>query len=140
MDPFNTYYLLDASQYDDDDTRNARGSRDHRERSQPGLIRNPYGLGRARPPVRVVPAPAPMVVAPGSQPSGVLGNLDKAELAALLGQAVAALMPLPAGPTGTGDVTRDVSNQTLYLTALALHVKRAEQLRLLGDAIAAFLD
>ncbi len=72
--------------------------------------------------------------------AGILGNLDKAELARLLGEAIAALMPLPAAPEPKGDAETDIANQTQYIATLALFVKRSEQLRLLGDAIAAFLD
>lgn len=134
MDDYETYYLLD----EDDDMRNARVRR-HGNRPS-GLIRHRGPTG-----VRVVRPARPVVVAQPAEPvmaatsGGILGNLDRSELIEIAAQVLSALMPLPAAPVTTGDA-RDISNQTLYLTALAIHAKRGEQLRTLGSVIGKLLD
>ena len=138
--------------YDDDldDERNARPMRtDHRGPKGPrpmGMV--PY---RPRPPVRPRPRPqggsvdAPREVViyrdPPAQPrSGLFANLTTDEVVELAAQAFAALQSLPAAPTATGDTKLDVENLITYQSALALHAKRDEQVRLIGSLAAKLLS
>ena len=84
----------------------------------------------------------PMVIyqpSSGVDPRAVLGKLTAADLASLAGQILAAIQPLPGAPVATGDVETDVSNLTEYQSALAMHAKRDEQVRTLGNLISKLL-
>ncbi len=54
-------------------------------------------------------------------------------------QLLAALLPLPAGPTAQGEAGVDVENLVTYQGALAHHAKRDEQMRTLGNLLARVL-
>ena len=54
-------------------------------------------------------------------------------------QLLAALLPLPAGPTAQGEASVDVENLVTYQGALAHHAKRDEQMRTLGNLLARVL-
>ena len=62
----------------------------------------------------------------------IIGNLTIGGAVDLAAEGLAALWPLPAAPTGSGDVSTDVQNHLLYQTALATHTKRDERIRTLG--------
>ncbi|KAB2883392.1 MAG: hypothetical protein F9K40_23015 [Kofleriaceae bacterium] len=91
------------------------------------------GAGMGRP---YYPAPQPTVVYHQPAQASALLGLSTAELIELGALALAVLQPLPAAPTGQGDVETDVENLVIYQTALANHAKRDEQLRALGTVIA----
>lgn len=50
-------------------------------------------------------------------------------------QVIAAIQSLPAPPTAQGCTETDVENLVTYQTALAVHAKRDEQLRTLGNLV-----
>jgi hypothetical protein len=105
----------------------------------PGVGYQPAGY---QPAVGQMPQPQPMVIyQPGSgvDPRAVLGKLTAADLATLASQILAAIQPLPGAPVATGDVKTDVSNLTEYQSALAMHAKRDEQVRTLGNLISKLL-
>ena len=79
----------------------------------------------------------PRMFAPG--PASRFGNLTTGELIELGSKLLAAIMPLPAAPTGQGEVGIDVENLLMYQTALAGYAKRDEQLRTLGDLLGKIL-
>ncbi len=54
-------------------------------------------------------------------------------------QILAAILPLPAGPTAQGEASVDVENLVTYQGALAHHAKRDEQMRTLGNLLARVL-
>ncbi len=54
-------------------------------------------------------------------------------------QLLAAILPLPAGPTAQGEASVDVENLMTYQGALAHHAKRDEQMRTLGNLLARVL-
>ena len=54
-------------------------------------------------------------------------------------QVLAAIIPLPAAPTAQGETVTDVENLMTYQGALALHAKRDEQLRTLGNLLVRIL-
>jgi len=101
-----------------------------------------YGGGGASAPAYYQPA-APMyyddprMFAPG--PLSRFGNLSTAELIELGSKLLAAILPLPAAPTGQGEVGIDVENLLTYQSALATYAKRDEQLRTLGDLLGKIL-
>lgn len=61
-----------------------------------------------------------------------LGRLSLGGALDLVAETIAALWPLPAAPSTTGDIGTDVQNHVLYQTALASHTKRDERIRTLG--------
>lgn len=135
-----------------DDERNARTSaQDHRGPKGPrgpmGMV--PYGNRRPAPGRRPRPSydgtarPREVVIyqEPPAQPrSGLLANLSTDEMVELAAQAFAAFQSLPAAPTATGDLKLDVENLITYQSALALHAKRDEQVRLIGSLAAKLLS
>ena len=132
-----------------DDERNRAASQDHRGPKGPrgpmGMVpfgnRRPQG-GRPRP--QYLDRPQREVVIyrdPPAQPrSGLLANLTTDEMVELAALACAAFQSLPAAPTATGDVKLDVENLITYQSALALHAKRDEQVRLIGSLAAKLLS
>jgi hypothetical protein len=122
------------------DTRNA--TNDHRGPVVSG------GGGNWRParPVQTFYGQPPRVYAPGqpqiiyAQPqqtmaSSLLGKVTAGQLVDLVAQIFAALMPLPAAPVASADVSTDVGNLILYQGALAQYAKRDEQVRTLGNLV-----
>ncbi|MCX5743006.1 MAG: hypothetical protein NT062_10970 [Proteobacteria bacterium] len=67
--------------------------------------------------------------------SGVFGRMSTGQVIDMVAQIFAALMPLPAGPTATADVSTDVGNLMLYQGSLAQYAKRDEQIRTLGNLV-----
>ena len=67
--------------------------------------------------------------------SGVFGRMSTGQVIDMVAQIFAALMPLPAGPTATAEVSTDVGNLMLYQGALAQYAKRDEQIRTLGNLV-----
>lgn len=145
MDEYDELIFLD-----DDDMRNARGSRDHRASGggRAGLIRQPRVV-----PVRRVPSQGgydrrdrrptsgSVVVAPVAQAkTGILGNLSTGELVEIAAQVLSAIQPLPGAPVATGTRVTDTANLITYQTALAAHAKRVEQVRTLGSVLGKLLD
>jgi hypothetical protein len=133
-----------------DDERNARGTnQDHRGPNRP---RGPMGMvpyGNRRPGRRPRPGyegssrtrEVVIYQEPPAQPrSGLLGNLSTDEIVELAAQAFAVFQALPAAPNATGDTKLDVENLITYQTALALHAKRDEQVRLIGSLAAKLLS
>ncbi len=130
-----------------DDERNARAPRsDHRTggRPVPGMAVTPFGR-RPRPVPggsggsrQVVIYRDPPVMA--EQRSGLLGNLSTDEIVELAAQVFASLQPLPAGPTASGDLKMDIENLITYQSALALHAKRDEQLRMIGSLLSKLIS
>ncbi len=128
------------------DTRNAIN--DHRTgSSQPVRV---GGSGGTRT-VYVQPPPPPSQVVYGpptpyatpygfGQPQGIAANwlnrLSTGSIIDMAAQLWAALMPLPAAPIATQQVTTDVGNSILYQQALAQYAKRDEQVRTLGSLVA----
>ena len=132
-----------------DDPRNAGG--DHRTGSGGAPAPTPIGAIVQRP-----GAPRPMVYAQPAQPVYAqpmvqgrpviyastpgtwqnqfpgLGRLSLGGALDLVAETIAALWPLPAAPSTTGDIGTDVQNHVLYQTALAGHTKRDERIRTLG--------
>ncbi len=70
----------------------------------------------------------------------MFGNLTGAELVEIGAKVLASIQPLPAPPVSTGKMDDDVANLITYQGALALHAKRDEQLRTIGDLIAKALS
>ena len=66
---------------------------------------------------------------------GMFGRLNGGQVIDMVAQIFAALMPLPAAPSVTGDADTDSGNTILYQTALAQYAKRDEQVRTLGNLI-----
>lgn len=132
-----------------DDERNARPSRtDHRTggRPAPGMAVTPFGRPRPRP-VRVRPSGGGREVVIYQEPpvmqqqrSGLLANLTTDEIVELAAQVFASFQPLPAGPTATGDMKTDIENLITYQSALALHAKRDEQLRMIGSLLSKLIS
>ena len=60
-------------------------------------------------------------------------DLTGGQLAELVAQIFAALMPLPAAPVATADAGTDVGNLILYQGSLAQYAQRDEQVRTLGN-------
>jgi hypothetical protein len=133
----------------DEDERNARGDRDHRETR---VIRTPFGTrrprriviqgggssgSREREPVVVRQVATEPVL---SQDRRLLGNLTASEAVEVGAQILASLQPLPVAPVATGKVEVDVENLTLYHAAVALHFKRDEQLRTIGSLLAKLMS
>ena len=65
----------------------------------------------------------------------MFGKLGAGGMVDIVAQVFAALMPLPAKPTATGDAPTDVGNSLRYHEAIALHAKRDEQIRTLGNIV-----
>lgn len=134
MDEYAEIYWLD-------DERNA--SRDHRRPSGGA----PAAWRPGAPPVSRTPAPGARVIRYPAQPvaahpvavmhpqSTFFGGLTLGQIIEMGAQALAALQPLPAPPTATSEVVKDVGNLVLYQSAIAAHAKRDEQLRTLGSLI-----
>lgn len=132
-----------------DDERNARsGSQDHRGPNRP---RGPMGMvpyGNRRPGRRPRPgyggsSPREVVIyqEPAAQPrSGLFANLTTDEIVELAAQAFAVFQALPAAPVSTGDAKLDIENLITYQSALALHAKRDEQVRLIGSLASKLLS
>ena len=125
-----------------------------------------HRTGRPATPWRPMPS-APsgsrtVVVPPGSRPTVITGNasgyyqpqpfypstdssfasrfgMTTGELIDTGVQLLAALLPLPAGPTAQGEASVDVENLVTYQGALAHHAKRDEQMRTLGNLLARVL-
>lgn len=147
MDEYAEIYFLD-DEYDD--FRNA--SRDHRSTNRrlvPARVGTMPRMGQAggvtRPTTRVMmPVNSGRTVVTGrtmiaEEKPSVLGNLTSAELVALGAKVLAAIQPLPMAPVATGKVEDDAANLITYQGALALHAKRDEQLRTVGDLLAKVL-
>jgi hypothetical protein len=66
---------------------------------------------------------------------GMFGRLNGGQVIDMVAQIFAALMPLPAAPSVTGDADTDSGNTILYQTALATYAKRDEQVRTVGNLI-----
>ena len=137
------------------DTRNA-DSRDHRTQgggaSRPGgrpvnVVQVP-GSGQTRvyaasPPMPVYYGnpymnpgyPNPYMTPQQTLATNLLGRISTGQIVDLVAQIFAALMPLPAAPTGTADANTDVGNLILYQGALAQYAKRDEQVRTLGNLV-----
>lgn len=139
MDEYAEIYFLDD---EEDEFRNA--TRDHRTSS--GRVMVP-----SRRPGRVVARPIrrpsrPVVTRPvvvsqrEPQRASVLGNLTGAELVEIGAKVLASIQPLPPPPVAIGKAEDDVANLIIYQSALALHAKRDEQLRTIGDLIAKALS
>ncbi len=120
------------------DGRNA----DHRT-NRPGTV---YPHGTSRVPVRTVYTQTPQPqfgVAPqvyygpqgGTLGSSLLGRVTAGQVVDMVAQIFAALMPLPAAPVATSDVSTDVQNVITYQQAIAQYAKRDEQVRTLGNLI-----
>ncbi len=54
-------------------------------------------------------------------------------------QVLAAILPLPAAPSAQGETVTDIENLMTYQGALAVHAKRDEQLRTLGNLLVRIL-
>ncbi len=141
MDEYAEIYFLDE---EDDDYRNA--TRDHRTSGGSRFMvptRRPGRVRVARP-VRRGPSRGvvsrPVVVAHEQAQPNVLGNLTGAELVEIGAKVLASLQPLPPPPVAIGKTEDDVANLITYQSALALHAKRDEQLRTIGDLIAKALS
>jgi hypothetical protein len=72
---------------------------------------------------------------PGYHHSSLLGRISAGQLIDMVAQIFVALMPLPAGPSVTGDAGTDVGNLILYQGSLASYAKRDEQVRTLGNLV-----
>jgi hypothetical protein len=135
----------------DDDLRNAPWYPWGRPPPRPGergLVRTHGTSGGAiqpRPPTRVVTQPVrpitqpvypTMIMPPRPDYSRVLRLIGVA--VDVVGQAVAAFIPLPQAPTG--HAASDVGNLTAYQEALAKHAKADERLRTLAKAVREALD
>ena len=72
---------------------------------------------------------------PGYHHSSLLGRMSAGQLIDMVAQIFVALMPLPAGPSVTGDAGTDVGNLILYQGSLASYAKRDEQVRTLGNLV-----
>lgn len=141
MDEYADIYFLDE---DDDELRNA--VRDQRARRSPfrtaaraRLIRQPSSAGLVRASRTQVARPV-AVMQPASGGGFSLGNLTGTEVVELAAKILAAIQPLPAAPVATGKAEDDVANLITYQGALAVHAKRDEQLRTLGDLVARALS
>jgi hypothetical protein len=130
-----------------DDERNARDPRkDHRTggRPVPGMAVTPFG--RRRPVHQGASSGSRQVVIYREPPvmqeqrSGLLGNLTTDEIVELAAQVFASFQPIPAGPTATGDMKTDIENLITYQSALALHAKRDEQLRMIGSLLSKLIS
>jgi hypothetical protein len=140
MDEYAEIYFLED---EDDDYRNA--PRDHRTSSGRVMVPSRSSGSRTRV-VRPVRRPTsrgvvsrPVVVAQQEQ-RPMFGNLTGAELVEIGAKVLASIQPLPAPPVSTGKMDDDVANLITYQGALALHAKRDEQLRTIGDLIAKALS
>ncbi len=71
--------------------------------------------------------------------ASLFGGMTGGQLVELVAQIFAAVMPLPSGPSPSGDVGTDVSNLTMYQGALAQYAKRDEQIRTLGSLVTKLL-
>lgn len=74
-----------------------------------------------------------------AQPRPVLAGFSNGELIEMAAQIIAAIQPLPAAPTAQGETEIDLENLVTYQSALALHAKRDEQLRTLGNLVGRLL-
>jgi hypothetical protein len=83
--------------------------------------------------------PSPYMVGSAGGLGGLFGGLSGGQLVDLVAQVFAAVMPLPAAPTATGDAATDVGNLGLYQTSLAQYAKRDEQIRTLGNLVTKLL-
>jgi hypothetical protein len=124
--------------YIDDDERNARVVR----RVPP---QRPGSMGGRRPRTVIVPSGSrsssrpSTVVVQSPKPQSGLGGLSRGEIVEVAAQILAAIQPLPAPPTGSGQTGTDVENLVTYQGALATHAKRDEQLRTLGSLVGKLL-
>jgi hypothetical protein len=138
------------------DTRNA-DSRDHRTQgggtarppgARPMSVVTVPGSGQTRvyaaqPPMPVYYGnpymnpgyPNPYMTPQQTLATNLLGRISTGQIVDLVAQIFAALMPLPAAPTGTSDANTDVGNLILYQGALAQYAKRDEQVRTLGNLV-----
>jgi hypothetical protein len=139
---------------DDDDLRNAPpwnvwgaprpGDRRIVRHHGTGSVRPHGGVTvRPRPPTRVIQQPImpqpvypTMIMPPRPDYGRVLRLIGVA--VDVVGQAVAAFMPLPQAPTG--HAAGDTANLTAYQEALAKHAKADERLRTLAKAVREALD
>ena len=96
----------------------------------PGYYGNPY-MNPAFPPGY----PNPYMTPQQTLATNLLGRISTGQIIDLVAQIFAALMPLPAAPTGTADANTDVGNLILYQGALAQYAKRDEQVRTLGNLV-----
>jgi hypothetical protein len=67
--------------------------------------------------------------------SNLFGRVTAGQVVDMVAQIFAALMPLPAAPVATSDVSTDVQNVITYQQAIAQYAKRDEQVRTLGNLI-----
>ena len=82
------------------------------------------------------PMPYPGQTFPGqSALAGLFGSMPVGQILEMVAVAFAALSPLPSAPTATRDTNTDVGNLILYQGALALHAKRDEQIRTIGNLV-----
>jgi hypothetical protein len=144
MDEYDVIYL-------DDDERNARATVLDRRKAGGRMVvggRRPGGSSVVVPPSRrptVIhsgggrPRAQPVVIQEEPAQRKLIGDLTTGEVVELAAQILAAIQPLPAAPTGAGDVETDVENLVIYQTALATHAKRDEQLRTLGSLLGKIL-
>ncbi|HTR55001.1 MAG TPA: hypothetical protein VMJ10_30155 [Kofleriaceae bacterium] len=82
---------------------------------------------------------SPYTVGSAAALGGLFGGMTGGQLVDLVAQIFAAVMPLPAAPTATGDAATDVGNLGLYQTSLAQYAKRDEQIRTLGNLVTKLL-
>jgi len=148
MDEFDVIYL-------DDDERNRAVAVDNRRPGFGGMRPRPRPGGSS---VVVPPSRRPTVIHSGggaasagynrpqtvvyrepAAPASRWAGLATGELIELGAKLLAAIQPLPAAPTAQGDVETDVENLGIYQSALALHAKRDEQLRTLGELLGKIL-
>lgn len=126
------------------DTRNA--TNDHRTGGGGPVVQGgAWRPGPARPvqtiygpPARVYAPAQPQIIyatPPQSAAATLLGKVTAGQLVDLVAQIFAALMPLPAAPNATAEVSTDVGNLILYQAALAQYAKRDEQVRTLGNLV-----
>ena len=127
------------------DGRNA--SNDHRTGGGGPVIGGGGGNWRPARPVQTFYGQPPRTYAPvqpqiiyatppqQTMASSLLGKVTAGQLVDLVAQIFAALMPLPAAPVATDNVSTDVGNLILFQGALANHAKRDEQVRTLGNLV-----
>lgn len=128
--------------YIDEDERNAftRRRRPSRFTRRPGsrivVTRRPTSVMRQPPDLSEIieRRPAQVVV---QQPFGrsMIAGFTIGELVEMAAQVIAAIQSLPTPPTAQGCTETDVENLVTYQTALAVHAKRDEQLRTLGNLV-----